>query len=67
MFPNIPFRGGFRLVAADGTSVQLPPGADPRTRVRSGPGPAEHNEAHPTALYDVARRTFEDMAPPLTT
>ena len=59
---NVPFEGRFRLVAVDGTTVQLPPSGDPRTRVRSGPGPAEHNEAHPTALFDVRRHTFEDMA-----
>jgi hypothetical protein len=58
---NVPFQGRFRLVAVDGTSEQLPPSGDPRTRVRSGPGAAEHNEAHPTTLYDVRRRTFEDM------
>lgn len=58
---NVPFMGRFRLVAADGTGVQLPPSRDPRTRVRSGAGSAEHNEAHPTVLYDVRRGTFEDM------
>lgn len=61
MWPNVPVMGGFRLVAADGTDVQLPPSGDPRTRVRSGAGTAEHNEAHPTVLYDVGRGTFEDM------
>ncbi len=61
-WPNVPFEGGFRLVAADGTGVQLVPSKDPRTRVRSGTGNAEHNEAHPTVLYDVRRGTFEDMA-----
>ena len=58
---NVPFEGRFRLVAVDGTTVQLPPSGDPRTRVRSGPGPAEHNEAHPTTLFDVRRGTYEDM------
>ena len=58
---NVPFEGRFRLVAVDGTTVQLPPSGDPRTRVRSGPGPAEHDEAHPTTLFDVRRRTYEDM------
>lgn len=61
MWPNVPFEGRLRLVAVDGTDVQLPPSSDPRTRVRSGAGSAEHNEAHPTALYDVRRGTFEDM------
>lgn len=61
MWHNVPLMGKFRLVAADGTGVQLPPSRDPRTRVRSGAGDAEHNEAHPTVLYDVRRGTFEDM------
>ena len=60
-WPVVPFEGGFRLATVDGTDVQLLPSGDERTRVRSGTGDAEHNEAHPSTLYDIRRGTFEDM------
>ena len=55
------FLGRHHLLGVDGTSVMLPGSDDPRTRVRSNQGGAEHNEAHPSILYDICRRTFEDM------
>ena len=56
--PAVPYAREFRYLGADGTDVQLPPSMDPRTRVKSGTGDAEHNECHPTCLYDLARGTF---------
>lgn len=61
MWDHEPFLGRHRLLGVDGTSVMLPGSDDPRTRVRSNQGGAEHNEAHPSILYDICRRTFEDM------
>ena len=59
--PVVPYAREFRAYGVDGTDVQLPPSMDPRTRVRSGTGDSEHNECHPTCMYDLARETFEDM------
>ena len=59
--PVVPYAREFRAYGVDGTDVQLPPSMDPRTRVRSGAGDSEHNECHPTCMYDLARGTFEDM------
>ena len=61
MWGHVPFGDGYRLLGVDGTSVALPGSDDPRTRVRSNQGSAERNEAHPSILYDISRRTFEDM------
>ena len=63
MWPNVLFAGGFRLVAVDGTAVQLMASGDPRMRVRSGTGNAEHNEALPNVLEIDAEEEFnlEDL------
>jgi len=61
MWGQVPLRGRFVLYGVDGTDVQLCPSSDPRTRVRSNQSGASHNEAHPTMVYDIGRRTFQDM------
>ena len=61
MWEQAPLMGRFVLYGVDGTDVQLCPSADPRTRVRSNRSGAERNEAHPTMVYDIKRRTFQDM------
>ena len=53
MWEQVPLMGRFVLYGVDGTDVQLCPSSDPRTRVRSNGSGAEHNEAHPTTLFDV--------------
>ena len=60
-WPHVPFRGRWRLLGVDGTGVALPASDDPRTRVRSNQGEAARNEAHPSMLYDIRRKTFEGM------
>ena len=62
MWHQVPFMGRFVLYGVDGTDVQLPDSSDPRTRVRSNQSGAARNEAHPTIVYDINRRTFQDMA-----
>ena len=61
MWDQQPLMGRFVLYGVDGTDVQLQPSSDERTRVGSGKGGSEHNEAHPTMVYDIKRRTFQDM------
>ena len=45
--PVVPYAGESGGYGVDGTDVQLPPSKDPRTRVKSGTGDAEHNECYP--------------------
>ena len=61
MWHQVPFMGRFVLYGVDGTDVQLLNSSDPRTRVRSNQSGAARNEAHPTIVYDINRRTFQDM------
>ena len=62
MWHQVPFMGRFVLYGVDGTDVQLLNSSDPRTRVRSNQSGAARNEAHPSIVYDINRRTFQDMA-----
>ena len=56
------FMGRYRLYAVDGTEWQLLPGTGgDACRVRNGKGGGRHSELHATCLFDVLRRTFEDM------
>lgn len=62
MFEPVPHLGRYRLLAADGTELQLLPGTGgDRCRVGNGRGGGSHWEAHLTCAYDLERRTFEDM------
>mgnify|MGYP002627342897 CR=1 FL=1 len=62
MFPPTPFRGRYRLLAADGTDLDIAPDpSDRRTRMPPARGSDGHNEAHLTCAFDLVRRTFEDM------
>lgn len=59
----VPYRGRWRLLAADGTAFGLPGPGDESTRV-SGPAGAKRavrTEMRPTLAYDPIRGTFEDM------
>lgn len=61
-FEPVPFMGRYRLLAADGTEVQLLPGTGGEAcRVRNGRGDAHHWELHATCAYDLVRRTFEGL------
>ena len=54
--------GRRRVYAADGTEWQLLPGTGgDACRVRNGNGGRHRSELHATCLFDVGRRTFEDM------
>lgn len=56
------FMGRYRLYAVDGTEWQLLPGTGgDACRVGNGKGGGHHSELHATCLFDVLRRTFEDM------
>ena len=56
------FMGRYRLYAVDGTEWQLLPGTGGGAcRVRNGKGGGHRSELHATCLFDVLRRTFEDM------
>ena len=62
-FAPEPAWGRRRLYAADGTEWQLLPGTGgDACQVRNGNGGRHHSELHATCLFDVGRRTFEDMA-----
>lgn len=61
-FAPVPYRGSYRLYAADGTEMQLLPGTGgDACRVANGKGGGSHWEAHLTCSFDLVRRTFEDM------
>ena len=56
------FMGRYRLYAVDGTEWQLLPGTGgDACRVGNGKGGGHRSELHATCLFDVLRRTFEDM------
>ena len=56
------FMGRYRLYAVDGTEWQLLPGTGGGAcRVSNGKGGGHRSELHATCLFDVLRRTFEDM------
>ena len=56
------FMGRYRLYAVDGTEWQLLPGTGGGAcRVGNGKGGGHRSELHATCLFDVLRRTFEDM------
>ena len=61
-FEPCAFMGRYRLYAVDGTEWQLLPGTGgDACRVGNGKGGGHRSELHATCLFDVLRRTFEDM------
>ena len=61
-FEPCAFMGRYRLYAVDGTEWQLLPGTGGGAcRARNGKGGGHRSELHATCLFDVLRRTFEDM------
>lgn len=55
------FFHGYRLLAADGTAVNLPRNATSPSFVQNDGIPKGVNQLHVTPLYDILNRTFTDL------